>query len=374
MKLVSLGRIRAMIAKEFRQILRDRATLAIIAAMPLVLMLLFGYAINSNPRKLPTALVTHDSGEMTRSFLSAMQNTDFFKIVLITQNAEEASALMRGGVAQFIVEFPPDFERDLLKGESPKILLSIDATDPSSSVSAPSALETAFKQAYARDGRGAGLKIKSDFTLVTHSRYNPQVATNYQIVPGLMGLLLTLMTILLTSIAMTRERERGTMENLLASPIAPFEVMIGKIAPYLIVAYLQAAMILTMARVLFDLPPVPRPGELFIAATLLMVANLGIGFTISTVARNQLQAMQMTYLFFLPSLLLSGFMFPFYGMPAWAQILGEVFPLTHFLRIVRGLWLKEASLADFGLDITAMGGFLIVSAAIAMWRYKRTLD
>ncbi|WP_295147610.1 ABC transporter permease [uncultured Campylobacter sp.] len=374
MKLVSLGRIRAMIAKEFRQILRDRATLAIIAAMPLVLMLLFGYAINSNPRKLPTALVTHDSGEMTRSFLSAMQNTDFFKIVLITQNAEEASALMRGGVAQFIVEFPPGFERDLLKGESPEILLSIDATDPSSSVSASGALETAFKQAYARDGRGADLKIKSDFTLVTHSRYNPQVATNYQIVPGLMGLLLTLMTILLTSIAMTRERERGTMENLLASPIAPFEVMIGKIAPYLIVAYLQAAMILAMARVLFDLPPVPRPGELFIAATLLMVANLGIGFTISTVARNQLQAMQMTYLFFLPSLLLSGFMFPFYGMPAWAQILGEVFPLTHFLRIVRGLWLKEASLADFGLDITAMGGFLIVSATIAMWRYKRTLD
>ena len=374
MKLVSLGRIRAMIAKEFRQILRDRATLAIIAAMPLVLMLLFGYAINSNPRKLPTALVTHDSGEMTRSFLSAMQNTDFFKIVLITQNAEEASGLMRGGVAQFIVEFPPGFERDLLKGESPKILLSIDATDPSSSVSASGALETAFKQAYARDGRGAGLKIKSDFTLVTHSRYNPQVATNYQIVPGLMGLLLTLMTILLTSIAMTRERERGTMENLLASPIAPFEVMIGKIAPYLIVAYLQAAMILSMARGLFDLPPVPRPGELFIAATLLMVANLGIGFTISTVARNQLQAMQMTYLFFLPSLLLSGFMFPFYGMPAWAQILGEVFPLTHFLRIVRGLWLKEASLADFGLDITAMGGFLIVSAAIAMWKYKRTLD
>lgn len=371
---MSLGRIRAMIAKEFRQILRDRATLAIIAAMPLVLMLLFGYAINSNPRKLPTALVTHDSGEMTRSFLSAMQNTDFFKIVLITQNAEEASGLMRGGVAQFIVEFPPGFERDLLKGESPKILLSIDATDPSSSVSASGALETAFKQAYARDGRGAGLKIKSDFTLVTHSRYNPQVATNYQIVPGLMGLLLTLMTILLTSIAMTRERERGTMENLLASPIAPFEVMIGKIAPYLIVAYLQAAMILSMARGLFDLPPVPRPGELFIAATLLMVANLGIGFTISTVARNQLQAMQMTYLFFLPSLLLSGFMFPFYGMPAWAQILGEVFPLTHFLRIVRGLWLKEASLADFGLDITAMGGFLIVSAAIAMWKYKRTLD
>jgi ABC-2 len=363
-----------MIAKEFRQILRDRATLAIIAAMPLVLMLLFGYAINSNPRKLPTALVAHDSGEMTRSFLSAMQNTDFFKIVLITQNAEEASALMRGGVAQFIVEFPPDFERDLLKGESPKILLSIDATDPSSSVSAPSALETAFKQAYARDGRGAGLKIKSDFTLITHSRYNPQVATNYQIVPGLMGLLLTLMTILLTSIAMTRERERGTMENLLASPIAPFEVMIGKIAPYLIVAYLQAAMILAMARGLFDLPPVPRPGELFIAATLLMVANLGIGFTISTVARNQLQAMQMTYLFFLPSLLLSGFMFPFYGMPAWAQILGEVFPLTHFLRIVRGLWLKEASLADFGLDIAAMGGFLLVSATTAMWRYKRTLD
>ena len=179
-----------------------------------------------------------------------------------------------------------------------------------------------------------------------------------------MGVLLTLMTILLTSIAMTRERERGTMENLLASPIAPFEVMIGKIVPYLIVAYLQAAMILAMARILFDLPPVPRPGELFIAATLLMVANLGIGFTISTVARNQLQAMQMTYLFFLPS----------YGMPAWAQIVGEGFPLTHFLRIVRGLWLKEASLADFGLDITAMGGFLIVSAAIAMWRYKRTLD
>lgn len=374
MKFISFSRTAAMVVKEFRQILRDRATLAMIIAMPLMLMLLFGYAINNNPRHLPSAVVIAEGGgKLARSLVSVMKNTEFFDVKHVGADADGAEAMMQSGEAQFIIYFPPNLERDLMRGQTPKILIATDATDPSANSGAAAALQIAFEQALARDKPGYA-QPRAEFELRTHSRYNPELLTSYQIIPGLMGILLTLTMILLTSISVTREFERGTMENLLAAPLRPAEVMIGKILPYLLIAYLQVGALLLIARLLFGLPAIGDWVALFTVCTLLMLANLGVGFTFSTLARSQLQAMQMTYFFFLPSMLLSGFMFPFYGMPAWARFIGECFPLTHFLRIIRGVWLKSAQLSDFYYDLAAILAFLCVSTAISLARYKRTLD
>ncbi|WP_170000839.1 ABC transporter permease [Campylobacter sp. RM16189] len=373
MKFISLSRTLAMIIKEFRQILRDKGTLAMIVMMPLMLMLLFGYAINTDPRHLPTAVVLNSGGELTRSLIAAMNNTRYFDVKIVTSSIDEAQSLMQGGKVQFIVHFPPNLQRDLVREDTPKLLISVDATDPAAQSVAPHALQIAFSEALKRDKFAFEAK-RAEFELRTHSRYNPELLTRYQIIPGLMGVLLTLTTILMTSISVTKEHERGTMENLLATPLRPLEVMIGKILPYLFIAYLQVCILLLIARVLFALPEISDFTSLFAACTLLMLANLGIGFTFSTLAKNQLQAMQMTYFFFLPSLLLSGYLFPFYGMPAWAQAVGEIFPITHFLRMVRGIWLKGSDLSDFSYDILALTAFLAFSVTLSLFRYKRTLD
>lgn len=373
MKFISFSRTAAMIIKEFRQILRDKGTLAMIIMMPLMLMLLFGYAINTNPRHLPTAVVINSGSELTRSLISAMENSEFFDVKSIGSDQEYAENLMQSGKVQFIVYFPPNLERDLIRGDTPKLLIATDATDPAAQSGAAEALRIAFEQALKRDKFNASW-AKTQFELRAHSRYNPELLTRYQIIPGLMGVLLTLTTVLMTSISVTKEYERGTMENLLATPLRPLEVMIGKILPYLLIAYIQVCVLLLISRFLFDLPAISNLGSLMGACTLLMLANLGIGFTFSTLAKNQLQAMQMTYFFFLPSLLLSGYLFPFYGMPAWARAIGELLPLTHFLRIVRGIWLKGSCLSDFGYDILAMTLFLALSVALSLWRYKKTLD
>ena len=348
-----------------------------IVAMPLLLMLLFGYAINTNPRHMPTALITNGGGELVRSMTKALENTQYFALKYIGADEEYAQNLMKRGAVQFIVYFPPNLERALMRDERPRLLISIDGADPSASAQVAQTLDVALAQALARDKFNLAASQSADkgeFVLIVHTRYNPELLTRYQIVPGLVGILLTLTTILLTSISMTREYERGTMENLLATPLRPLEVMTGKILPYLFIAYGQIYAIFLIARYLFGLPPIADWGSLFVAATLLMLANLGVGFTFSTLAKNQLQAMQMTYFFFMPSLLLSGFMFPFYGMPLWAQALGEIFPLTHFLRIIRGIWLKNASAMEFSYDIAAIFAFLCASTAVSLWRYKRTLD
>lgn len=368
-----VSRISAVIIKEFRQILRDKGTLALIIVMPLMLMLLFGYAINNNPRLLPTAVVASGGGELTRSLLKAMENTGYFDIKSIGADHDGAQNLMKSGKVQFVVYFPPNLERDLMRDETPKLLIAIDATDPASSAQVSSALNAAFNQALKRDKFNAA-PVKAEFELRVHAAYNPELLTRFQIIPGLIGVLITLTTTLLAGISMTKEYERGTMENLLATPLYPTEVMAGKILPYLLISYIQICVLLLISRYVFDLPAVDNLGSLFICCTLLMLANLGIGFTFSTLARNQLQVMQMTYFFFLPSLLLSGYMFPFYGMPAWARALGETFPLTHFLRMARGIWLKDAVIGDFLYDIVALAAFLCFSIGISLWRYKRTLD
>jgi ABC-2 type transport system permease protein len=377
MKAFSWQRLLAIFIKEFQQMMRDRLTFAMAIGVPIMQLVLFGYAINTDPKGLPTAVVSADSGPLARSLSAALQNTGYFKVIHTGTSEREAGALIEDGDAQFMVVIPNDFTQRVLRGEKPAVLVSVDATDPSASGNAIAALGNVAGQALANDLKGPLASLNASaapFELRVHRRYNPEGLSRYNIVPGLIGTILTMTMVMLTSLAMTRERERGTMENLLATPVRPFEVMVGKIAPYVVIGYIQLGVILAAAALLFE---VPMEGSLVLLLAMIgvfMLANLAVGFTFSTLARNQLQAMQMTFFFFLPSMLLSGFMFPFRGMPGWAQTLGEVLPLTHFLRIVRGIMLKGHDVAHALPELWPLLAFLFVAGVVALRRYRQTLD
>jgi ABC-2 type transport system permease protein len=373
----SLNRMLAIFIKEFQQMLRDRLTFAMAVGVPIIQLVLFGYAINTDPKGLPTVLVASASDPMSRSLAAALQNTGYFRITHQAASEAEAEGLIERGEAQFMVSIPPDFSRRLVRGERPAVLVAVDATDPSASGNAIAALGQVANTALQRELTGplAGLRPReAPFELRIHRRYNPEGLSRYNIVPGLIGTILTMTMVMLTGLAMTRERERGTMENLLATPVRPFEVMVGKILPYVVLGYVQLGVIMGAAFVLFEVPMVGSLALLMAMIGVFMIANLGVGFTFSTLARNQLQALQMTFFFFLPSMLLSGFMFPFRGMPGWAQWVGEVLPLTHFLRIVRGIMLKGNGLQQLWPDLWPMGLFLLVAGAVALRRYRQTVD
>lgn len=373
----SMNRMRAVFIKEFQQMLRDRVTFGMAVIIPILQLVLFGYAINTDPKGLPTVVVSTDSGPMARGVLAAMQNTGYFRIDHTLTSEKEAEALVEDGEAQFMVVIPPHFSHDLVRGGKPVILVSADATDPSASGNAIAALSALVPQAIAHDLPGALRPLspaQSSFEVRVHRRYNPEGLSRYNIVPGLVGTILTMTMVMLTGLAMTRERERGTMENLLATPVRPSEVMVGKILPYVVMGYIQLGVILGAAFVLFEVPMVGSMTLLLAMIGVFIVANLGVGFTFSTIARNQLQAVQMTFFFFLPSMLLSGFMFPFRAMPVWAQWVGEILPLTHFLRIVRGILLKGNTLAQLQQDLWPMLVFLLVAGVVALKRYRQTLD
>ena len=373
----SRNRTAAIFIKEFQQMLRDRLTFAMVIGIPIIQLILFGYAINTDPKNLATAVVSAEGSVFSQSFVTALENTGYFKVVSVGVSESDAELLERKGEVQFIVVIPVNFTKKLVRGENPAILLIADATDPSASGNAIAALNLVIPQALAHDLIGP-LKYlnqpSAPFEVRIHKRYNPEGLSRYNIVPGLIGTILTMTMVMLTSLAMTRERERGTMENLLATPVRPVEVMCGKILPYVVIGYLQLFVILVAAKFLFEVPMFGSLSLLLLMIGMFMVANLGVGFTFSTLAKNQLQAMQMTFFFFLPSILLSGFMFPFRAMPIWAQYVGEVLPLTHFLRIVRGIMLKGASIEFVLADFWAMLIFLLVAGAIALKRYKQTLD
>lgn len=377
MKRFSMNRMLAVFIKEFQQMMRDRLTFAMAVGIPIIQLVLFGYAINTDPKGLPTVVVSADAGPLSRGILAAMQNTGYYRIDQVLTSEKEAEALVETGRAQFMVLIPSDFSHRLLRGEKPALLVSADATDPSASGNAITALGSLVPAAIAHDlpaslhGLGTGAPA---FEVRVHRRYNPEGLSRYNIVPGLVGTILTMTMVMLTSLAMTRERERGTMENLLATPVRPSEVMVGKILPYVVMGYVQLAVILIAAFALFEVPMVGSIGLLLALIGVFIVANLGVGFTFSTVAKNQLQAMQMTFFFFLPSMLLSGFMFPFRAMPVWAQYVGEILPLTHFLRIVRGILLKGNTAAQLWPELWPMLVFLLVAGVIALKRYRQTLD
>ena len=374
---LSLARVWAIMLKEFVQMRRDRLTFAMIVGIPLLQVVLFGYAINTDPRHLPTAVVDYDRSEFTRSIVAGLANSGYFSLVPGVVSERQADRLLERGTIQFAIVIPAGFSRSLVRGEQPALLLAADATDPAAAGNALAAVGDAAASALAPDLTGPLARLAqgpAPFSIDIQRRYNPEGITQYNIVPALIGVILQMTMVMMTAFAVTRERERGTFESLLATPVRPLEVMTGKIAPYIAVGLVQAAIIVGAARILFD---VPMHGSmaLLVAAMLLYIASLlALGFAFSTVAQNQLQAMQMTIFFFLPSLLLSGFMFPFRGMPQWAQRLGEVFPLTHFLRIVRGILLKGNRLSDIAPELWPLAAFLAAVAAVAMLRYRRTLD
>lgn len=373
----SWRRCGAMLFKEFTQMARDRLTFAMMVAVPLVELVLFGYAINNNPHHLPSALVSADQTVMTRQLEKSLQNTDYFNFISHPRTIKAAERELASGKVLFVVRIPPNFTRDLIHGNKPEVLIEGDATDPvgvANSLSAVSALQyTLFKPVFIGPLRHYQQNDPA-FKMITHARYNPDDITAYNIVPGLMGVVLTMTLVMITSLAITRERETGTMESLLATPVRPIEVMIGKITPYLIVAYIQIALILIMGRVLFAVPMLGHVVTLLIAALPFVAANLSMGLMFSTMARNQLQAVQMAIFFFLPSILLSGFMFPFMGMPLWARALGEVLPLTHFLRIVRGILLKGNGWIEIWPNVWPILLFAVIALIIGVKRYRQTLD
>jgi ABC-2 type transport system permease protein len=377
MKRFTLHRLWAIVLKEFIQMKRDRVTFAMMAGIPLMQLLLFGFAINSDPRHLPAALRAADQGPFARTLVAALRQSDYFAFTHEARNEAEAQRLLQVGDVQFVINIPEDFTRKILRGEQPTVLIEADATDPAATGPALSAVRALANQMLDRDLTGplAPLRGKAgpiDFQV--HAHYNPENITQYNVVPGLMGVVLTMTMVVITALAITRERERGTMENLLATPVRPFEVMVGKILPYIAVGYIQVTLILIAARFIFDVPLMGSFALLYAVALLFIAANLAVGITFSTLAQNQLQAVQMAFFFFLPSILLSGFMFPFRGMPVWAQWIGSCLPNTHFLRIVRGILLKGNGLAEIAPEIWPLLLFLAVAMTVGVKRYRQTLD
>ena len=373
----SWSRFMAVLLKEFVQMKRDRLTFGMIVGIPILQLILFGFAINTDPKGLPAALVSADESVFSRSLVRALENSQYFKFTRRVASEADAEVLLKRGDVQFALVIPADFSRKLQRGERPQLLLAADASDPAATGNALAAFTQIVRQSLQRDLTGPLQVLRAEdlpIDLRVQRRYNPEGVTRYNIVPGLMGVILTMTMIMMTALAMTRERERGTMENLLATPVRPFEVMLGKILPYVVIGYIQLGVILAAAWLLFEVPMLGSFTLLMAMIGLFLLANLAVGFTFSTLATNQLQAMQMTFFFFLPSLLLSGFMFPFRGMPQWAQYLGEVLPLTHFLRIVRGIMLKGNDAAQVLPELWPMLAFLLVAGAVALARYRQTLD
>ncbi|RAK62772.1 ABC transporter permease [Phenylobacterium kunshanense] len=377
MSALSWTRVLAVLVKEFKQLTRDRLTYAMMLAIPVIQLTLFGYAINTEPRHLPTAVLVQEDSRYARSLIAALENSRYFDFVAEARTPSELDALLRTGQAQFAVTIPGDFSRRVARGEKPQILVEADATDPSATGGAVAALAALPDRALAHDLKGALAargQPAAPFEVVIHRRYNPEAITAYNIVPGLLGIILSLTLVMMTALSVTRETERGTMETLLSTPLEPIEVMIGKLAPYVMVGLIQTAIILVMAASLFEVPMAGGWLGLTAGVALFITGSLALGFLISTVARSQLQAMQMSFFYILPSILLSGFMFPFRGMPAWAQWIGEVIPVTHFLRVVRGSLLKSQGIGDQWRELAALAAFVCVVTALAMARYRRTLD
>jgi len=368
-----LRRVGAMLRKELLQLRRDRVTLATTISIPLLQLTLFGYAINTQPRNLPTAVLLQESSDVGRSILAAIQNTKYFKVTRQLRDEAELDEALKSGQVLFAVEIPANFERALRRGDDPALLVAADATDPVATGPAISALSQIVSTALAKD-RGLPDAGQPLFEIRAHERYNPAASTPLNIVPGLLGTILTLTMLIFTALSVTRETERGTMESLLSMPITPFEIMLGKIAPYVLVGFLQAALILGAGVAMFGVPIIGSLTVLAALTTLFIATNLAWGYTFSTLAQNQLQAVQMSMMFFLPNMLLSGFIFPFLGMPRWAQYIGEFLPLTHFIRIVRAIMLKGATLSQLQFDTLALAGLMALAMAIAVTRFRRTLD
>jgi ABC-2 type transport system permease protein len=374
---LSWSRVLAVFLKELVQMRRDRLTFGIMIAIPIVQLVLFGYAINNDPRHMPAVVEMREDGPLTRSFLASLKASTFVDIVAVVNRDQDGDRMLRSGQATFLIVIPEGFERRLIRGERPQMLIAADASDPVASGNALGAIQQIAQTAFAPNFVGPLAFLQQapqPYDIVVHRRFNPAGVTAFNIVPALLGVILTMTMVMITSIALTRETERGTMENLLATPVRPLEVMIGKTTPYIFVGGVQVIIVLVISTLLFQIPFTGSFLAFIAAVALFIFANLMLGYLISTAARTQMQAMQMTFFIFLPSILLSGFMFPFRAMPIWAQAIGECLPITHFLRIVRDVVLKGAGLADIGADMADLAIILLVLASLALFRFRRTLD
>ena len=373
----SFRRLWAMVVKEFIQMARDRMTFAMILGIPVMQLMVFGFVINTDPRHMATAVLVADSGPHGRTLLEGLKNSTYFDFVKQVDDEEEARMLLTRGRVQFVVNIPENFSRDLLRGDRPAVLVEADASDPTATSGGISALDGVLQTSLLADFKGPLAHLAQEppsIDIRVHALYNPEAITQYNIVPGLMGVVLMMTLVLVTGLAITRETERGTMENLLSMPLRPIEVMIGKITPYIFVGYIQVGIILAAARFVFDVPVQGNLLLLLIASLFYIAANLAMGITFSTIAKNQLQAMQMSAFIFLPSILLSGYLFPFRGMPAWAQVIGEMLPITHFIRIARGVMLKGIGFPDLGFELWPIAVFAALALAVGVMRYRQTLD
>ncbi len=377
MSWLSFSRFAAVLVKEFVQMRRDKLTFGMMIGVPIFQLVIFGFAINSDPHNLPTLIEMNDEGPVARAVLSGMETSDYFQFIGVVTGAAEGDKALRDGSANFVVVIPPDFERDILRGLSPDVLVAADASDPSAVGTAVGALNGIINTAIAQTLTGPLARVAGrpgPFSVVVHKQFNPEGKTSTNIVPGLLAVILAMTMVLITAVAIVRETEQGTMETLIATPVQPLEVMLGKILPYVFVGYVQTGVFLVAAEVLFNVPFTGSPLAFFVGFNIYVVVNLAIGFLISTLVRTQMQAMQASFMLILPTILLSGFMFPFAGMPGWARFIGTGIPATHFLRLVRKVMLKGAGMADILPDLRGMIIIGIAIVAISLLRYRQTLD
>lgn len=380
MRRLSPARIAAVMVKEFTQLSRDRITYAMILVMPLVQLMLFGYAINTDPRHLPAAVIAYDHGPLADAVVSALERSSYVDVRHLPQSEDEMDRLLQRGTVSLAITIPPDFSQRVLKGDRAQILAEVDATDPIAAGGVTAAVSALPANALRHDLRGPAARPgpgAPPFEVVVHRLYNPEGITAYNIVPGLLAIILSMTLVMMTAMAVTREVERGTMESLLSTPATAFEVMVGKLLPYVAVGLVQTCVVLILARVLFAVPMAQSFAGWFALGSgivLFITGNLALGYLFSTLVRSQLQAMQVSFFYMMPSIFLSGFMFPFAGLPRWAQVIGEAIPVTHFLRIVRGSLLKGQVLADMVPDLIALCLFLGVVATLTLARSRRTLD
>lgn len=373
----ALRRIWAMLAKEFHQLRRDRLTFGMVVGIPLVQLFLFGFAINNDPRHLPAALEINDHSAFTRSIEGSLRASSYFDLRQAGTKPGAGEEMLRRGEVQFLIVIPPGFSRDLVRGERPQLLVVADATDPAATGNAAAAVQQAVMSGLGHDliGTLAPLAPRPPpVDVVVQRRYNPEGITSHNIVPGLLAIVLSMTMVMLTSVSVARERERGTMENLLAMPLHPLEVMLGKILPYVLIGAAQTTIIVVMAQLVFQVPFFGPVWLLALATLVFITVSLLLGFTFSTFAQTQLQAMQMSFFYILPSILLSGFMFPFRGMPGWAQSVGEFIPVTHFLRVVRGVMLKGWGAGEALWPLGVLAAMGLVFAFVAVRRYGDTLE
>lgn len=374
---MSLNRFWAVMIKEFIQLWRDRVTLAMIIGIPLMQLLLFGFAINTNPRHLPTAVVNSDNTDISRRILKSMENSTYFRFIQPQTSEEEASWLIKTARVQFVLNFPNHFTRDVVKGLHPQLLLQADATDPAATSIAVSVFGDLAYRSLKEELKGSLKKLNPEpppYRPVVHPLYNPLAITAYNIVPGLLGVVLTMTMVVITALVIIRETERGTMETLLSTPLRPLEVMTGKIIPFVIVGFVQILLLLVIAKLVFSVPTIGSVPLLLLLTIPFIAANLSVGITFSTIAANQAHAVQSAMFFFLPSILLSGFMFPFRGMPDWAQWVGSILPLSHYLLIVRGILLKGNGFSEVWQHEIPILIFAVVVFYIGFKRYRQTLD